>query len=100
MSRYHRLHKAITMNKNKLKKERWTLNVDQRIKGAVVKEAKRRGIYPVQFIESLVREKFNPFGHMDIGDEAAYVRKLRARDNSGDDQTFIEEIRRWEKLNS
>jgi len=37
---------------------------------------------------------------MDIGDEAAYVRKLRARDNSGDDQTFIEEIRRWEKLNS
>ena len=45
----------MTMNKNKLKKEKWTLNVDQRIKGVVIKEAKRRGIYPVQFIESLVR---------------------------------------------
>ena len=88
------------MDKNKLKKEKWTLNVDQRVKGVVIKEAKRRGIYPVQFIESLVREKFNPFGHSDIEDEVAYVRKLRKQDNHGSDQTLIEEIRRWEKINS
>jgi len=94
------VQKAMTMNKNKLKKEKWTLNVDQRIKGVVIKEAKRRGIYPVQFIESLVREKFNPFGHSDIDDEVAYVRKLRKLDSQGSDQAFIEEIRRWEKINS
>ena len=88
------------MEKGKLKKEKWTLNVDQKIKGVVIKEAKRRGIYPVQFIESLVREKFNPFGHSDIEDEAAYVRKLRKRGSRGTDQAFIEEIRRWEKINS
>ena len=88
------------MAKSKLKKERWTLNVDQRIKGVVIKEAKRRGIYPAQFIESLVREKFNPYGHSDIEDEAGYVRKLRKKDSRGSDQAFIEEIRRWEKINS
>jgi hypothetical protein len=88
------------MAKPRLKKEKWTLNVDQKIKGVVIKEAKRRGIYPAQVIESLVREKFNPFGHSDIEDEAAYVRQLRKQDNKGSDRTFIEEIRRWEKINS
>jgi hypothetical protein len=28
----------------------------------VIKEAKRRGVYPAQLIESMVRKKFNPFG--------------------------------------
>ena len=88
------------MRKNKLKKEKWTLNVDQKIKGVVIKEAKRRGIYPVQFIESLVREKFNPFGHSDIEDEATYVRKLRRQTSRGTEKKFLEEIRRWEKINS
>jgi hypothetical protein len=88
------------MQKKTLRKEKWTLNVDHRIKGAVVKEAKRRGIYPGQVIESLVREKFNPFGHSDIGNEAAYVRKLRDDSQNGTDQIFLEEIRRWEKINS
>ena len=88
------------MAKPKLKKEKWTLNVDQKIKGVVIKEAKRRGIYPVQFIESLVREKFNPFGHSDVADEAAYVRKLRKQNSQGSDEKFLEEIRRWEKINS
>lgn len=94
------MQKAITMEKNKLKKEKWTLNVDQSIKGVVIKEAKRRGIHPVQVIESLVREKFNPFGHSGIADEAAYVRKLRKPDSQTSDKEFIEEIRRWEKINS
>ncbi|MBM2804744.1 MAG: hypothetical protein HW419_2637 [Deltaproteobacteria bacterium] len=65
------------MATNKLKKESWTLNVDRRIKGAVIKEAKRRGVYPVQLIES-----------------------MRSKDHHATDKKFLEEIRRWEKINS
>ena len=88
------------MSKNKLQKEKWTLTFDRRLKGAVIEEAKKQGLYPVQILESLVREKFNPFGHTDIKDEAAYVRKLRKRDKEKSDETFLEEIRRWERINS
>lgn len=88
------------MSKNKLQKEKWTLTFDRRLKGAVIEEAKKQGVYPVQVLESLVREKFNPFGHTDIKDEAAYVRKLRKRDKEKSDGTFLEEIRRWERINS
>ena len=88
------------MGKASLKKEKWTLTFDRRLKGAVVKEARKRGIYPVQILESLVREKFNPFGHADIKDEVAYVRRLRKKDRRKSDEEFLEEIRRWERINS
>jgi hypothetical protein len=88
------------MERSKLKKETWTLNVDRKIKTAVIKEAKKRGVYPVQLIEALVREKFNPFGHTDVKDETAYVRRLRAKDRLTSDKQFLEDIRRWEKINS
>jgi len=88
------------MERSKLKKETWTLNVDRRIKGAVIKEAQRLGVYPVQLIESMVREKFNPFGHTDVKDETAYVRRLRDKDRHANDKMFLDEIRRWEKINS
>jgi len=88
------------MATNRLKKEIWTLNVDRRIKSAVIKEAKRRGVYPAQLIESMVREQFNPFGHTDIKDEAAYVRRLRSKDRHATDKKFLKGIRRWEKINS
>lgn len=88
------------MRKASLKKEKWTLTFDRRLKGAVVKEARKRGVYPVQVLESLVREKFNPFGHADIKDEVAYVRRLRKKDRRKSDEKFLEEIRRWEKINS
>ena len=88
------------MSKKNLKKEKWTLSVDRRVKEAVIKEAKKLGIYPVEFIESLVRENFNPFGHSDVKDEGAYVRKLREADKHKSDQKFLEEIRRWESINS
>ena len=88
------------MGKPRLKKEKWTLTFDPRLKGAVVREAKRRGVYPVQVLESLVRERFNPFGHADIKDEAGYVRKLRKKDKGKSDAEFLEDIRRWEKINS
>ena len=88
------------MATNRLRKETWPLNVDRRVKSAVIKEAKRRGVYPAQVIESMVREKFNSFGHSDIKDEAAYVRRLRDKDRHANDKKFLEEIRRWEKINS
>jgi hypothetical protein len=88
------------MERSKLKKETWTLNVDRKIKTAVIKEAKKRGVYPVQLIEALVREKFNPFGHTDVKDETAYVRRLRAKDRLASDKQYLEDIRRWEKINS
>ena len=88
------------MAKAKLKKKKWTLACDPRIKDAVTEEAKRRGVYPVQVLESLVKERFNPFGHTDIKDEAVYVRKLRKKDKGKSDKEFLEEIRRWEKINS
>ena len=88
------------MAKAKLKKEKWTLSFDRRLKGAVIQEAKRQGVYPVRVLESLVRESFNPFGHTDIKDEVAYVRKLRKKDKGKSDEEFLEEIRRWERINS
>ncbi len=88
------------MGRTKLDKKKWTLTFDQRLKGAVMEEAKRQGVYPVQVLESLVKEKFNPFGHADVRDEASYVRKLRKRDKGKSDKEFLEEIRRWEKINS
>jgi hypothetical protein len=44
---------------------------------AVVKAAKRRGVYPVTVLENLALEKFNPFGHTDVDDRADYVTTLR-----------------------
>jgi len=88
------------MAKALLKKEKWTLTFDRRLKSAVVREARRRGVYPTQVLESLVKEKFNPFGHTNIKDEPAYVRRLRRKDRNGSDEEFLEDIRRWEKINS
>ncbi|OGQ84225.1 MAG: hypothetical protein A3F90_13590 [Deltaproteobacteria bacterium RIFCSPLOWO2_12_FULL_60_19] len=91
---------GIDMSKACGKKEKWTLSFDRRLKGAVLREAKKRGLYPAQFLESLVREKFNPFGHTDIEDAAAYVRRLRKADRTKTDQEFLEDIRRWERIDS
>lgn len=86
--------------KRTLHKEKWTLTFDRRLKAAVIQEARKRRVYPVQILESLVRQRLNPFGHADIEDEAGYVRRLRRRDARRTDQEFLEEIRRWERINS
>ena len=88
------------MLKASLKNEKWTLSFDRRLKTAVMREARRRGVYPAQYLESLVKAKLNPFGHGDIQDEVAYVRRLRKKARKKSDEEFIEEIRRWEKINS
>jgi hypothetical protein len=88
------------MPKTALKKEKWTLSFDPALKSAVVKAAKRRGVYPVTLLESLVREKFSPYGHSDVEDSAAYVSSLRKQSRKQSDDAFLGEIETWQKSRS
>ncbi|HKA56723.1 MAG TPA: hypothetical protein VKJ47_24025 [Candidatus Binatia bacterium] len=81
-----------------LKKERWTLTFDRRLKHAVIAEARRRGVYPARILEEAVREKFNPFGHPDVIDPTAYVRTLRRKSRKMADEEFLSDLKRWEKV--
>jgi hypothetical protein len=88
------------MPKTALRKEKWTLSFDPALKRLVVRAAKRKGIYPVTMLESLVREKFNPFGHTDVEDSAAYVTALRKQSRRQSDDAFLAEIEAWQKSRS
>ncbi|MBI4691341.1 MAG: hypothetical protein HY754_13915 [Nitrospirae bacterium] len=85
------------MPKVALKKEKWTLSFDPRLKAAVIRESKVRGVYPVNFLEELVKEKFNPYGHTDVKDSVKYVRELRKKSKDKSDEKFLEEILKWKK---
>jgi hypothetical protein len=85
------------MPKGALKKEKWTLSFDPKLKDAVVREAKAKGIYPVNFLEELVREKINPYGYTDVKDSVKYVRELRKKSKDKTDEDFLKEIIRWKK---
>jgi hypothetical protein len=86
--------------KSALRKEKWTLSFDPGLKSLVVKAAKRRGVYPVTVLESLVREKFNPYGHTDVEDSVAYVTALRKQSRTQSDADFLDEIEAWQKSRS
>ncbi len=88
------------MSKTGLKKEKWTLTFNPTLKRAVNHEARRNGIYPVQYLERLVLEKLNPFGHTDIQDAGKYVRELRGTSRKVPDHKFLKEIRTWQKSRS
>ena len=88
------------MPKTSLRKEKWTLSFDSRLKRRLVREAKRKGVYPVSLLEEIVRDRFNPYGHTDVKDAVAYVRELRKGSRSHSDENFLEEIREWKKSNS
>ena len=85
------------MPKTALRKEKWTLSFDSKLKGAVIREAKAKGMYPVNFLEELVREKVNPYGYTDVKDSVKYVRELRKKSKDKSDEKFLEEILNWEK---
>ncbi|MEE8328537.1 MAG: hypothetical protein V3R54_01250 [Thermodesulfovibrionia bacterium] len=85
------------MSKTALKKEKWTLSFDSKLKEAVIREAKVRGMYPVNFLEELTREKINPYGHTDVKNSVKYVRELRRKSKDKTDEIFLEEILRWKK---
>jgi len=81
-----------------LKKERWTLTVDRRLKQAVMAEARQRRVRPAQVLEDLIREKLNPFGHTAVTDPTAYVRTLRRKSRETTDEEFLADLKRWEKI--
>jgi len=85
------------MSKAALKKEKWTLSFDPKLKKAVIREAENKGIYPVNYLEELVREKINPYGHTDVKDSVRYVRELRKKSKDATDNKFLEEILKWKK---
>jgi hypothetical protein len=82
------------------RKEKWTLSFNPVLKSAVVKAAKRRGVDPVTVLETLVRGKFNPYGHTDVNDSVAYVTVLRRQSRKQSDDTFLAEIEAWQKCRS
>jgi hypothetical protein len=88
------------MAKASLKREKWTLSFDSALKEFLVRTARRRGVYPVTLLEELVKEKFNPYGHMDVKDSAEYVRVLRRRSRGQSDAAFLKEIRAWQQSGS
>jgi hypothetical protein len=88
------------MPKAALRKEKWTLSFDPALKRLIIKAAKRRGVDPVTVLENLVRGKFNPYGHTDVDDSAAYVTALRKQSRKQSDDTFLAEIEAWQKSRS
>ena len=88
------------MPKTALKKEKWTLSFDPRLKRLLIKEARKKGVYPVSLLEDVVRERFNPYGHSDVKDSVAYVREIRKGSRDRSDESFLKEIRDWQKSNS
>jgi hypothetical protein len=88
------------MPKATLRKEKWTLSFDPRLKTLVVKAARRKGVYPVALLEEIVRERFNPYGHTAVKDSAEYVAALRKESRKHTDEEFLAEIRAWQKSRS
>jgi hypothetical protein len=88
------------MPKAALKKEKWTLSFDPRLKRLLIKEAKKKGIYPVNLLEQVVRERFNPYGHVDVKDSVAYIQEIRRGSRHQSDNAFLDEIRAWQRSSS
>jgi hypothetical protein len=80
------------------KKERWTLTFDQRLKRAVIVEARQRGVHPARILEEAVREHFHPFDQAGVANPTAYVRTLRCKSRKMTDEEFLVDLKRWEKI--
>jgi hypothetical protein len=85
------------MARTAARREKWTLSFDAGLKGFLVKTARRRGVYPVTLLEEIVKENFNPYGHTDVKDSVAYVRTLRRRSRRTSDESFLKEVRAWQR---
>ncbi len=85
------------MPKSALKKEKWTLSFDPRLKRLIISEARKKGVYPVNLLEQIVSERFLPYGHIRVKDSVAYVQKMREGSRSQSDEAFLREIREMAK---
>jgi hypothetical protein len=89
-----------SMSSLPVKKERWTLIIDRRVKHSIIDEARRRKVRPSRLLEDLIKEKFNPFGHTDVVDPTVYVRTLRRKSRMTTDKEFLTDLKQWEKVTS
>ncbi|GEM_PF-1130243 len=88
---------SIRMAKNTLKKDRWTITFDHILKDQVQKEARKLRIYPVQLLESIVREKLNPYGLQNVRDSVTYVQSIRQKSSLKNDKDFLLDLKSWQK---
>lgn len=87
----------VSMARSSLNRIRWTLTFDADLKKKVQQAATKLHVYPVQILESIVRDNLNPYGLKSIKDSMAYVNSIRQQSKAKSDQQFIEEIKKWEK---
>ena len=85
------------MPKSALKKDKWTITFDPVLKGRVQKTARQLHIYPVQLLETLVREKLNPYGFQSVADSIAYVNAIRAKNRCQSDRAFLADMKKWQQ---
>lgn len=85
------------MARHALKKERWTITFDHGLKRRVLAEARRLRIYPVQLLETMVRERLNPYGFQSVRDSVSYVNVVREKSERQGDKRFLAELRQWQK---
>lgn len=85
------------MPRHALKKDRWTITFDHELKDRVQEEARRMRIYPVQLLETLVREKLNPYGFQSVKESVSYVDSVRSRTPRASDREFLEDLKKWQK---
>jgi hypothetical protein len=85
------------MAKSAIYKEKWTLTFDPTLKTRVQKEAKKLHIYPVQLLETLVREGLNPYGLISIKNSLNYVDSIRKKSRAINDKSFLADLKKWQK---
>lgn len=85
------------MLRHALKKDRWTITFDHDLKDRVQEEARKLRIYPVQLLETLVRERLNPYGFQSVKDSVAYVNAVRSSSEKISDQDFLADLKKWQK---
>ncbi len=85
------------MLKTSLQKEKWTITFDPVLKKRVRQEAKKMRIYPVQLLETLVRERLNPFGFQSIQNSVEYINTVRSQSKGSSDKKFLNELKTWQR---
>lgn len=85
------------MPRHSLHKERWTITFDPTLKTRIQQEARKLRVYPVQLLETLVREKLNPYGFQTVGDSIQYVNSIRAKTSRMSDKSFLTQLKKWQK---
>lgn len=86
------------MGRHALNREKWTITFDPSLKEQIQKEAQKLSIYPVQFLEIIVREKLNTFGFQDVRDSIAYINQIREDSTHTTDNEFIADLKKWQNL--